>query len=242
MGMLSFLMCGKICWFSGRKPKNYISTVRLLSLQQTNAILEDTQRAVIWLGSSEGLYKLNLSKPKYKIEKSSFPYQTINDLLIDVKGDLWISTNRGLIKYDPDSNVTRNFSTLDGLQAQEFNFWSAIKTSNGEMVFGGINGVNIFVPEEILSLNIDARPVITGIQVNDKDTTGLQCEKTGAKNIAKIKKLSFEYAQNTLYFFFASREYSAPDLNLFSYKLSGIDSDWTPSFKRQILPDMQISL
>ncbi len=69
---------------------------------------------------------------------------------------LWCSTNRGLVKLTPNTNTSfsfdiTTFTATKGLQDNEFNTQAFFKAANGELLFGGVNGLNRFFPEELRS-------------------------------------------------------------------------------------------
>jgi ligand-binding sensor domain-containing protein len=67
----------------------------------------------------------------------------------DDHGNIWLSTNNGLSKFNPETLEFRNYSITDGLQSNQFSWGAFSKTRNGESFFGGINGLNSFFPENI---------------------------------------------------------------------------------------------
>lgn len=193
-------------------------------MPMVTAILEDPGRSCVWIATDQGLYRVTENPGHYSMQKDSvLSGQVLNSLLQDENGCLWAGANRGLIRYMPDSSRLTIYGLSDGLQAQEFNFWSCLKTSDGLLAFGGINGVNIFDPAKVRELGIEARPVITNILVNDAPIHGLKCAISGTANISYFKKLVMPYSQNTLTFFFAPREYSSSSSNQFRYQMRGID-------------------
>ena len=201
-------------------------------IPKVNAFIEDTCRRLVWLPTPEGLFKLRLDSESFVIELDTlFPFTTLNaGLLDDLTGDLWISTNRGLICYSPDSVSWQIFGITDGLQADEFNYWSAYKTQSGKMIFGGVNGLNMFRPSEIKPINVEAHPVITSLLINDQSPReNIICEQTGASNLSLLQRIVLPYKQNTLSFRFAPLEYSDPDANLFRYRMLPEEQDWIES-------------
>lgn len=105
-------------------------------------------------------------------------------ILTDKAGNVWGSTNRGLFcmlapnGQSPQQPAFRVFTASDGLQADEFNTNAFAKLSNGDLVFGGVNGINIFNPQTILANSYSPRVFITGIEIGNKavepgDDTGV---------------------------------------------------------------------
>jgi ligand-binding sensor domain-containing protein len=82
-------------------------------------------------------------------------------ILQDDVGNLWLSTNNGLSKFDPVNETFTNFSTYDGLQSIEFNQGAKFMNDQGELFFGGINGFNRFYPSDIADNNYQPNIVIT---------------------------------------------------------------------------------
>jgi ligand-binding sensor domain-containing protein len=103
------------------------------------------------------------------------PDNSILNILEDDQHNLWVSTPNGIsrvtMKGDLKSGVSivcKNYDELDGLQGREFNQKASLKTRNGELVFGGANGFNLFKPVDIKA-NKTVPPIIfTNLQVFNK--------------------------------------------------------------------------
>ncbi|MEM8527364.1 MAG: triple tyrosine motif-containing protein, partial [Bacteroidota bacterium] len=192
-----------------------------------NFITADSTRNLHWIATSEGLFKLELDKDTI-IQDYSFPYLTINGILLNNEDQsLWLSTNRGLVNYHPESKKLQLFDATDGLQAEEFNFWSAKKSSKGQMIFGGVNGVNIFSPSEIETMTYQVSPTITALSINDLPPSRvIGCNTSGITNLPFIKKIKLSRKENTLSFRFAALDYMNPAANKFRHRMVGIDENW----------------
>ena len=86
-------------------------------------------------------------------------------MLLDARGDLWLSSNRGLTRFAPGSPHVDNFSPQDGLQSFEFSDNAAMRTSSGQMFFGGVNGLNSFHPDSIRQSTHAVPVVLTALNV-----------------------------------------------------------------------------
>lgn len=62
-------------------------------------------------------------------------------ILVDDNQKLWLSTNNGLSRLDPETEIFRNFDEDDGLQSREFNSNAHFRSATGQLLFGGIGGV-----------------------------------------------------------------------------------------------------
>ncbi|PTS97103.1 hybrid sensor histidine kinase/response regulator [Pedobacter sp. HMWF019] len=181
----------------------------------------------LWLGQ-KGLYLFNPAKNTFCLytEKADLGSIFIKGIAEDKQGNFWISTSKGLIKFNPESQAYRKYNTADGLQGLEFEANAVMKTTNGEMFFGGVNGFNSFFPEEI-RINKFVPPVyLTEFQIfNNKILPGVKGSPLG-KDISFTKELRLDYDQNTFSFSFAGLNYTVPENNKYAYQLEGFDKGW----------------
>src|SRR5262249_53409188 len=84
-------------------------------------------------------------------EANGLPNNTVNGIVPDSRGRLWLSTNRGIACLDPRSGAIRSYSHSHGLQADEFNYGAHYRAHDGRLLFGGPNGYNEFYPERLQS-------------------------------------------------------------------------------------------
>lgn len=208
-----------------KKDNNYREDTLLGFTNVVHGFAEDRARDKIWIASNMGLFALIHQSGRYTIVKeSTFPEQAIiNGILLDKQGNLWCSTNHGILKYNPDHDSIRNYSSSEGLQSNVFNFGAYLKSSDGQFVFGGINGINIFDPLKISDINLSVRPRIIEILINDKTDPEIECDETGATNISQANSLVLSYGQNTISFRFSALEYSDPGTTQFQYQLENYD-------------------
>ncbi len=217
----------------GHLTKDYFHLDTTLQFEPfVNFLYKDSLNQKCWLATTEGLYSLNYFNNKYEIEKDTIlPFQSIIGVLKEDNSDnLWLSTNKGIVRYNPKLGKWRVFHLSDGLQSQEFNFFASYKSKSGKLMFGGVNGLNIFDPKEIKDDSTKVNPIITSILVNDEQPKEkLKCEKTEATNVSFIKELELPFNENTLSFRFAALDYVNPDANQFKYRMLGVDNDWVQS-------------
>lgn len=187
----------------------------------------DHLRNCYWIGSNNGLVKVNsdLSVKHTFTSEDGLTGQTIQAIGIE-KDHLWLSTNRGISRLDTKEGTFTNYTLSDGLPALEFSPLSFLHKNNGEMWFGSTNGVAIFHPSEVTSVNTAANPVITSIRINDQPDSSLVCLLTGATNASEIRQIELAYNHNTISFVFAALEYSDPSKTKFKYMLQNFDNQW----------------
>ena len=147
-----------------------------------NSIISDTIRVItednlgnLWIGTDRGLSKLNLKTNKFTnyTKNDGLSNDIVNGLLIDDNNNAWVSGNKGISKFNINKNSFENFNTTDGLQGDEYYENSYFKSSRGQLLFGGINGLDIFYPEDIEKSDYMPSLTLEDVKVNGKTITNL---------------------------------------------------------------------
>jgi len=176
---------------------------------------------ILWLGTrGGGLNKWFIKEER--AERITIRDGLANNVVYGVlprENDLWMSTNRGLSRYIRSTGEFSNFSPEEGLQNFEFNHTSLHQTPGGLLAFGGVNGVNVFHPDEIPLNEVKPRIEITEVRVNN--------QRLDAQTMAGNFILSHD--ENQVAFKFSALDYNAPAKNLYRYRLEGLNPDWMES-------------
>ena len=186
----------------------------------------------LWVGTDAGLNRLPadrvLAPPvtstnnrgfTHFTEADGLPNNTVYGILEDRNGRLWLSTNRGLSRFDPSTQQFANFDLHDGLQDLEFNGASALRAADGRLYFGGVRGYNVFLPEEIRQNPFKPPVVFTRIA-----TLGGRVDHEGP--IWRAREVTIPYGEPFVSFEFAALDYTHSPSNLYSYRLEGVDDQW----------------
>ena len=163
----------------------------------------EDKNGFVWVATYGG--GLNRFDPKtekflrFTQENSDLPNNGVYGSLQDENGNLWISTNSGITKFNPNSFKFRNYTVDDGLQSEEFNGGSYYKAPDGEMFFGGIKGFNSFYPAEVTDNKFIPAIVLTNIKIfNESIKVG---EDSPLKvQISKTEEIVLEHWQNDISF------------------------------------------
>lgn len=170
-----------------------------------------------WVGTSgSGLIKFDRDTEEFTNQgyEAKIDADVIYGILEDEQSNLWLSTSNGIYKYAYKMGYVTHYDVQDGVQSLEFSGGAYVKTENGEMFFGGINGLNRFFPTQVRDDSFIPPVVITSIKIANQSVKG---EK---------KHLELSYHDNFLSFEFAALSYSNPLNNSYSYMLEGFDEDW----------------
>jgi|GEM_PF-2250896 len=183
--------------------------------------------SVLWIGGANGLVSFNYNDSllTYHSKESKLPNEVFG-ILPDDKGNLWLSSNSGIYRFNPTSNEIIAYNQADGTGSKRFSRKAHIKLKDGRLAFGGESGLIIFDPKNIKSQVPMAVPQITEILIDGKKRSGLKCENTGATNMEEIERLRLGPKDNKLEFHFVSKEYSNTAENQIRYRLSPEETEW----------------
>jgi len=192
------------------------------------SIYEDSN-GVFWIGTDGGgINKFNVVSEQFThyTENDGLPNNVVYGILEDNDQNLWLSTNKGISKFDKRNIVFKNFTVEDGLQSNEFNTASYFKSNSGELFFGGVEGLNSFFPSQI-KINKHIPPiVITKFKTYGKE---LNFQEILSSN----KEVELTYKDNYISFEFAALDYNSSDQNQYAFKLEGFDDNWIYSGTRR---------
>ena len=143
------------------------------------------------------------------------PDADINRMLADKNGRVWVSTDNGLAEINPDSFAVQVYKDADGVAISTYWNNSGDRTLQGDLLFGGIGGLTIVRPENIDAWKYRPRIAVSEIHVGGKLVHDRNSELAVAPDA------------NSLAVDFASLDFSAPNRNIYRYKLDGFDTDYT---------------
>ncbi|MBN2890851.1 MAG: SpoIIE family protein phosphatase [Bacteroidales bacterium] len=176
----------------------------------------------IWIGTQTGLnyYNQNDKKFTYISQKNGLSDNLIYEILEDKNHDVWFATNNGLSRYNIiDKNFT-SYSVFDGLQSLEFNLNAVFQDKNdGEIFFGGMNGVNYFYPDSIFKNNISPNIEISKFEIKNANGTRFIIPQ-------KLDLIELSYLDFEVYIEFSALDFTNPKLNKYSYRMIGISDEW----------------
>ncbi len=144
----------------------------------------------------------------------------------DHAGDLWISTNDGLFRFDPRQESFRRFTIHHGLQSNEFNMGAHYKSPSGELFFGGVNGLNTFSPERLARVGHVPPLVLTALL---KDNKPVRLEPP----ISATREITLAHDDDVVSIEFAALDFAAPRETRYAYKLEGLTDEWIELGTRQ---------
>ena len=179
-------------------------------------VFEDSE-GILWIGTFGGglnKYSEELNHFVRYGEKEGLTSYIVYGIVEDRHKNLWMSTNNGIFKFTRDDHLFTQYDLSDGIQSLEFSGGAYYKTRDGEIYFGGINGINSFYPDSINFVSYIPNIVISSIKV-------LNTIWRGERN-----EIVLSHTENFFSFEFASLDYSNPEDCRYAYMLEGFDDDW----------------
>jgi ligand-binding sensor domain-containing protein/signal transduction histidine kinase/DNA-binding response OmpR family regulator len=182
----------------------------------------------LWFGTRDGgLVFFDPATGKFRTydKNDGLPNNTIYGILEDGQNNLWLSSNKGITKFNYNTGKIQHFTVDHGLVGNQFNFKSFLKTKEGTMYFGAVNGLCYFYPDQIKNNESQPKIYFTNLKlfnepVKPSDHTLLK------KDINFTDKITLNYDQNVISFDFIALDYYSKGKNNFYYKMDGFESGW----------------
>ncbi|RMF59143.1 MAG: hypothetical protein D6746_08710, partial [Bacteroidetes bacterium] len=183
----------------------------------------------LWVGTAGGgLNRLDRQTDTFTryTDREGLPNNVVYGILPDDEGYLWLSTNRGLSRFDPRTEQFRNFDADDGLQSNEFNSGAYFRSRRGELFFGGVYGFTYFFPGDVVDNPHVPPVVITGLKRINRAESIREAGTVLTRALAETDTLRLSYRDNVLTFSFAALDFSAPAKNRYAYRMEGFSEAW----------------
>jgi signal transduction histidine kinase/ligand-binding sensor domain-containing protein/DNA-binding NarL/FixJ family response regulator len=161
-------------------------------------------------------------------------YTTVNGLPIDIvlsiidddNGNLWLSTENGLSKFNPNSELFTNYSELDGIGEKFFSEAACSKSHTGELFFGALNGFYSFFPENIQKENLSPNVVLVNLQLFNKDLKIGDKDSPLKQSITFTNTINLTYKQSVFSIEYAGLDFQNPEKLQYAFILEGFEKDW----------------
>lgn len=171
------------------------------------------------VGTNKGVFRININGQivNHWDKNSGLPDECIYAMESDQQKGIWCSSNRGIFRIGSSGSILQ-LTMDDGLQENEFNNFVSDKSNDGEIFFGGVNGVTSFFPNHILRRNDSLNIIFTNIRVNNDPVQDISCWN--------IKSLDLPHDKNALAFDFIAMSNGIPSQLVYQYRMLGVDAEW----------------
>lgn len=207
------------------QPYKYNAKIKGTSKDYITAMHQDAS-GNYWLSTlGSGLLKWNESSQKISVfnRSNGLPNDVIYGIVSDKKGDLWLSTNKGLCSFSPTTKKVKIYTERQGLMSNEFNLGAYMKGKDGFLYFGGIYGFNYFNPEELVVGNTDIRISFSKFKLENEWLTPNKKGSPLERPIYETRDLYLSYRQSSFTLRFQPSDFSNPEAINYKYVLAGSD-------------------
>lgn len=234
----SFQKNDSILWFGNRGYGAYrlnVETEQLTPYRFDNVVNSQTANDIFaiyknekgyWLGTSSGLLHFNEDYSHYHDRADLFSNNTVHGILEDQQNNLWISTNQGLVRFNPKTNTGQTYDRENGLEVTEFSDGAFYKDSRTEtLFFGGTNGFVTVKPNAYIMADYMPQINLKGLSIFGKEYNihDFLHDKKGKKI------LQLDYSRNFFCIDFMAIDYINGNNYSYSYKLDEVSSQWIES-------------
>ena len=202
-----------------------------LEMDKVLLALDVDNNGKVWIGSPSGLYRYDPQNKQviWFSERDGLPNNFINSIIVDDAGFIWVSTNNGVAKLDDEGKLVKGFDKSDGFQSNEFVQGAGIKLKDGRIMFGGINGFNIFDPLGFNSSDFIPKVAFTEFRLFNRIVTPNLSGSQLTNAIWCEDSLKLTYRDSVISLAFAAMDFRASSKILYKYRLDGFDKDWINS-------------
>ncbi|NLJ42643.1 MAG: histidine kinase [Bacteroidales bacterium] len=201
---------------------------KIISLPPGNSNIEDLikdRKGNFWLallGDGVCRYNAETGEIRYYTTQEGLSNNTTYNLLEDREGNIWVSTNMGISRINPETDQIRTFGLSDGLKIREFNSGAKFRTNEGEFLFGGMGGFVRFYPDSLNSgKNIPPRNriIITAFEISG-------IERVLDKPVNEADTIKLKPGEDNFHMTFSSSDFRNAFNTRYRYRLTGVDDDW----------------
>ncbi|WP_405563289.1 two-component regulator propeller domain-containing protein [Polaribacter sp. Asnod6-C07] len=192
--------------------------------------------STLWVGTfGGGLNKISFNKKnkpnniKYFRKNNVLPDDAIYGILKSKDSVLWLSTDMGLVKFNMLNEEVNVYDVRDGISQNNFRQGAYFKGKSGYFYFGGLNGLTVFKPEEILENKQPPEILISGLSVNNnpiKIGEKFEDKVVFEKSISETDEFSISEKAQIISFNVVAKHTSTPSKNKLAYKLEGFNDTW----------------
>ena len=206
---------------------NRFQNIEDLDLYWVASMLEDS-KGRFWVATlGQGLHLLNrddLSKKTYSTQ-DGLPSNTVSGIMEDDAGFLWVSTENGVSRFQPDEGVFINFGQEDGLPYNLDREWGYHKAVDGRMYYRSTSGYITFDPSEVV---VDLQePIIqlSSLSINDEIQT-VEGDSPLQRAFMLSEAVTLDHNQNSLVIGYTAPGAREPESQRFQYRLVNYEDQW----------------
>jgi hypothetical protein len=185
---------------------------------------------IVWVGTQgAGLYRSTNANAtdfvKIAASGSNIGNTTVSSIKEDSRHNIWINTNTGIYKVNPQTNEATVFSANYGISTGYLSLYGGHYGSGGEMYFGNFDGYHVFSPDDLLTNPTPPQVMLTDFRIGGRSVLPGKGGPLTAP-LEQAEKITLQHDQNVIACDFAGIHFSSPENNRHMYKLENHDPEW----------------
>ena len=193
------------------------------------ASIYESRDGSVWLGSrGAGLLSYDYGSSSFSVysNDSTLSNSTINNIIEDEAGTLWLGTESGVFTLDRTSKKSTRFTVSDGLLSDFFNIGASEKDENGVIYFGSYSGINSINPASVKAYDRAPSPYLTDLKLfNETVVPGVEGSPL-KRVISETEEITLKHNQSVFTIEYMGTSHTRPEKNSYAYMLEGFDRDW----------------
>lgn len=155
-----------------------------------------------------------------------FPSNIVYRMVEDKDGKLWLTTNKGLVSFQPATGEKHVYTTANGLLSNQFNYQSGLRARDGAIYMGSVDGFIVFHPSAFVENKQVSPVVLTDFFLWNKRALVGEKSSPLSQSITYSDRIDLNAGQNSFSLRASVLSYQAPSSNVVMYKLEGFDKEW----------------
>jgi signal transduction histidine kinase/CheY-like chemotaxis protein/ligand-binding sensor domain-containing protein len=181
-----------------------------------------------WLATANaGLVRWDRARSRYRQFKRADGLNNDNIYAVyaDRRGHLWLSSDYGIMQFDPVRLTTRAYTVQDGITHNEFNRIAHYQDAQGRLYFGGLNGVTSFDPRDF-----EAEPPLPALPLRVVSFRQFEADHNTlvdrTAELLRTNQITLLPNDRSSILDFALLNYTDAQKNTYAYQFKGVDNTW----------------
>ena len=189
----------------------------------------------LWLATAAGLHRMDMdasgdpARARFVVYRRSggASANSAKAIVEDSNGRLWVSSNAGIGRFDPQTTRFNSYGAADGAIDRGYYAFVYAITPGGHVAFGGASGFTVFQPDAIADLPPPPRPLLAQLEIDNRILQPQADDPVLSRPLLRIPRLVLPAGYGrSLGLTFAAAYFAAPEHLRFAYRLDGFSEQW----------------